>query len=124
MINVKEIRYWISLLLLLTTMSCSKFLEEAPAGALDPGNFYKTPEQVQAAVNGTYDGLARPFEVNIGVAVSPVYALEYMTGYSRRPRPSGAEDDQFLKLQHRILLIHGCKTGGMPRITRWRIATV
>ncbi|UYQ94435.1 RagB/SusD family nutrient uptake outer membrane protein [Chitinophaga horti] len=87
------------IILLLTGVACNKFLEETPTGALNPGNYYKTPEQVLAAVNGTYDGLARPFEINIGIAVSPVYALEYITGYSRRPRPSGAEDDQFLQLQ-------------------------
>ncbi|SEW53764.1 RagB/SusD family nutrient uptake outer membrane protein [Chitinophaga arvensicola] len=79
-------------------MSCNKFLEEEPSGSLNPKNYYKTPEQVSAAVNGAYEGLATPFVANIGVAVSPVYSLEYLTGYSRRPRPSGFEDDQFLRL--------------------------
>lgn len=78
--------------------SCNKFLEEEPSGSLNQSHYYKTPEQVSAAVNGTYDGLATPFVINIGVAVSPVYSLEYITGYSRRPRPSGFEDDQFLRL--------------------------
>ncbi|MEI3798306.1 MULTISPECIES: RagB/SusD family nutrient uptake outer membrane protein [unclassified Chitinophaga] len=78
--------------------SCNKFLEEEPSGSLSLTHYYKTREQVSAAVNGTYDGLATPFVANIGVAVSPVYSLEYITGYSRRPRPSGFEDDQFLRL--------------------------
>lgn len=86
------------LLMLTMVTSCSKFLEKEPTGSLGLSDFYKTPEQVSAAVNGTYDGLGIPFMANIGVSVSPVYSLEYITGYSRRPRPSGFEDDQFLRL--------------------------
>lgn len=86
------------LLLLAAVTSCNKFLEEEPSGSLNLSHYYKTPEQVAAAVNGTYEGLGTPFVVNIGVSVSPVYSLEYITGYSRRPRPSGFEDDQFLRL--------------------------
>ena len=86
------------LLLLAAVASCNKFLEEEPSGSLNLSNYYKTPEQVKAAVNGTYEGLGLPFTVNIGISVSPVYSLEYITGYSRRPRPSGFEDDQFLRL--------------------------
>ena len=86
--------------MLLLLASCGKFLEEEPSGSLSLTHYYKTAEQVSAAVNGTYDGLAAPFVVNIGVAVSPVYSLEYITGYCRRPRPSGFEDDQFLRLDH------------------------
>lgn len=88
----------ILLLLMAALASCSNFLEEEPSGSLSLAHYYKTPEQVYAAVNGTYEGLAIPFVENIGVAVSPVYSLEYITGYSRRPRPSGFEDDQFLRL--------------------------
>src|SRR5690606_33137771 len=88
----------VMLLAMAAITSCSKFLEEEPSGSLGLAHYYKTPEQVSAAVNGTYDGLATPFIVNIGVSVSPVYSLEYITGYSRRPRPSGFEDDQFLRL--------------------------
>jgi hypothetical protein len=78
--------------------SCGNFLEEEPSGSLGLENYYKTAEQIYAAVNGTYEGLSDPFEQNIGVAVSPVYSIEYITGYSKRPRPSGFEDDQFLRL--------------------------
>lgn len=86
------------LLVTVTVTSCNKFLEEEPSGSLDLAHYYKTPEQVAAAVNGTYDGLGTPFIVNLGVSVTPAYSLEYITGYSRRPRPSGFEDDQFLRL--------------------------
>lgn len=86
------------LLLITALTACSRFLDEEPSGSINLANYYKTPEQVSAAVNGTYDGLGTPFIENIGVAVSPVYSLEYITGYSRRPRPSGFEDDQFLRL--------------------------
>jgi len=89
----------IVLLILAVLTSCSKFLEEEPSGSLSMAHYYKTVEQVSAAVNGCYEGLATPFVENIGVSVSPVYSLEYITGYSRRPRPSGFEDDQFLRLE-------------------------
>jgi len=89
----------IVLLILAVLTSCSKFLEEEPSGSLGMAHYYKTAEQVSAAVNGCYEGLATPFVENIGVSVSPVYSLEYITGYSRRPRPSGFEDDQFLRLE-------------------------
>ena len=89
----------IVLLILAALTSCSKFLEEEPSGSLSMAHYYKTAEQVSAAVNGCYEGLATPFVENIGVSVSPVYSLEYITGYSRRPRPSGFEDDQFLRLE-------------------------
>jgi hypothetical protein len=88
------------LLLSLTIVlsSCMNFLNEEPSGSLGLDDYYKTAEQIKAAVNGTYEGLSLPFIENIGIAVSPVYSLEYITGYSYRPRPSAFEDDQFLHL--------------------------
>lgn len=80
--------------------SCNKFLEEEPASFLTTDQYYNTEDQISAAANGTYTGLNAPFSTEITVAASPVYALEYMTGYSRRPRPSGSADDQFLLLQN------------------------
>lgn len=90
----------ISLMILVFFSSCSKFLEEEPASFLTTDQYYKTEDQIQAAANGTYAGLNMPFSSEITVAASPVYALEYITGYSRRPRPSGGADDQFLLLQN------------------------
>lgn len=78
--------------------SCKDFLTENPAGVLSPSDYYKTAEQLKAAVNGTYEGLNSPFVTDIGVATSPVFDLEYMTGYCLRPRPSGYGDSQFLQL--------------------------
>ncbi|MEO6499240.1 MAG: RagB/SusD family nutrient uptake outer membrane protein, partial [Mucilaginibacter sp.] len=78
--------------------SCKKFLQEKPTGFLTPADFYKTATQIQAAVNGAYLGLNNNFESYIGVSVSPVYDLEYITGYATRPRPSGQEDLQYLHL--------------------------
>lgn len=86
------------LLPLILLTSCVNFLDEEPSGSLGLEDYYKTAEQIKAAVNGTYEGLSLPFIENIGIAVSPVYSLEYITGYSYRPRPSGSEDDQFLRL--------------------------
>lgn len=86
------------LLLLMTATSCKKFLEEKPNGLLTPDNYYNTQDQIRAAVNGAYLGLNSPFATGIGVAVSSVFSLEYITGYTQRPRPSGYEDNQFIQL--------------------------
>ncbi|GAA4808793.1 RagB/SusD family nutrient uptake outer membrane protein [Olivibacter ginsenosidimutans] len=90
----------LSALTVLLLSSCTKFLEEEPASFLTTDQYYKTEEQIHAAANGTYDGLNMPFASEITLAASPVYALEYITGYSRRPRPTGGDDDQFLLLQN------------------------
>ncbi|MGK9118920.1 RagB/SusD family nutrient uptake outer membrane protein [Olivibacter jilunii] len=90
----------LALVILVLFTSCNKFLEEEPASFLTTDQYYKTEDQIQAAANGTYAGLNMPFSTEITVAASPVYALEYMTGYSKRPRPSGSADDQFLLLQN------------------------
>lgn len=87
------------LLLSMLCSSCKKFLQEEPAGFIPAPDFYKTPEQVLAAVNGTYAGLDDPFVNDIGVAESSIYPLEYITGYSKRPNTSGTADNEFLLLQ-------------------------
>jgi len=91
-------RMLVLLPLIAALTSCVNFLDEQPSGSLGLEDYYKTAEQIKAAVNGTYEGLSLPFIEDIVVAVSPVYSIEYITGYSRRPRPSGFEDDQFLRL--------------------------
>lgn len=90
----------LSLMAAVLLSSCNKFLEEEPASFLTTDQYYKTADQIQAAANGTYEGLNMPFASEITVAASPVYALEYITGYVRRPRPTGGADDQFLLLQN------------------------
>jgi hypothetical protein len=86
------------LILLMAGTSCKKFLEEKPNGLLTPNNYYNSADQIRAAVNGAYLGLNSPFTTGIGVAVSSVFSLEYITGYTQRPRPSGYEDNQFIQL--------------------------
>jgi hypothetical protein len=83
---------------MLSSASCSKFLEEDPAGFITPEKYYTTEDQVQAAVNGTYAGLDDVFSTGLGVAISPSFLLEYITGYGYRLRPSDHADNQFLRL--------------------------
>lgn len=86
------------LLLVFAATSCKKYLEEKTNGLLTPSNYYNTNDQIRAAVNGAYLGLNAPFATSIGVAVSAVFSLDYITGYTQRPRPSGNDDDQFIQL--------------------------
>ncbi|MDF2192312.1 RagB/SusD family nutrient uptake outer membrane protein [Paraflavitalea sp. CAU 1676] len=85
---------------MLVASSCHKFLEEDKAGFISPDKYYATEGQVRAAVNGTYAGLDDIFSTGIGVANSPCFMLEYLTGYSTRLRGSGLEDNQFLRLDY------------------------
>ncbi len=104
---------------MLLSASCSKFLEEEPAGFITPEKYYTTEDQVQAAVNGTYAGLDDVFSTGIGVAISPSFLLEYITGYGYRLRPSDHADNQFLRPRsHRSCkrssgrLVEGCLLPG------------
>lgn len=88
-------------LLLLTLLgSCNKFLEEKPTGFITTTEYYKTESQIQAAVNGAYLGLDDMFTADIGVGVSAVFTLEYINGYSVRPR-NGA-DQAWLDMKNLI----------------------
>lgn len=87
-------------LILFLSAGCNKFLEEDPTGFIPTSAYYKTESQIQAAVNGAYLGLDDMFTSDIGVAVSPVFSLEYVTGYSIRPRPGA--DQPWLDLKNLI----------------------
>jgi hypothetical protein len=94
---MKKIVYMLSFALMFS--SCEDFLEEHPTGFLTPSEYYTTPEQIRAAVNGTYAGLDDIMgSGGLEVATSPIYAVEYITGYSVRTRASTFEANQFLLL--------------------------
>lgn len=80
--------------------SCNKFLDENPTGFITTSAYYKTESQIRAAVNGAYLGLDDMFTSDIGVGVSAAFSLEYITGYSIRPR-NGA-DQAWLDLKNLI----------------------
>lgn len=84
-------------LLISSSISCKKFLEETPKSFLTTSQFYKTPQQIQAAVNGCYVGLAQPWASTfLGLPISPVLSLEYLTGYSDMTFPQGTDEANFL----------------------------
>ncbi len=94
---MKKLLYILSFTLLVS--SCESFLEEHPTGFLTPSEYYKTSEQIRAAVNGTYTGLDDVMgSGGLAIATSPIYALEYITGYSQRPRSGTFYSNQFLLL--------------------------
>lgn len=78
--------------------ACENFLEERPKGFLTTKDYYKNKAQTQAAVNGLYDGLDEYFVSAFGVAESPAWALEYITGYCTRPNTGNNNDFEFLNL--------------------------
>jgi hypothetical protein len=81
--------------------SCKKFLAEHPSGFLTSSNYYSTPDQIRAAVNGAYAGLNNLFGTGIGIAENNIYPLEYITGYSLRPRALSVGDEgHFLLLDN------------------------
>ena len=89
-------RYIVIFLMACFLTSCTDFLEENPKGFLTTGTYYQNKVQTIAAVNGLYDGLDNWLVGAFGVAESPAWALEYITGYGVRPRRN--DDFQFLNL--------------------------
>jgi hypothetical protein len=88
----------ISVSIVLSCSGCKKFLEEEPTGFIDASKYYTSAAQIEAAVAGCYTGLSRLHVNRIGISVSPMYAVEYMTGYSTRPYAPNSDDIQFLQL--------------------------
>ena len=73
----------IAILLVLGVSSCRKFLEEEPQGFLTTSQFYTSPNQIKAAVDGAYKGLELPFvSVFLGLPLNEFYAFESLTGFS------------------------------------------
>jgi hypothetical protein len=69
--------------LLLT--SCD-FLTEKPKSFLTPDNYFNTEKQMTAAVNGLYSHLSGIFNGEIEVGSATYNFVEYMGGYTVRPR--------------------------------------
>lgn len=96
---MKQVITIIGFVMLWLISACTKFLKEQADGFITTDNYYSTEAQVKAAVNGAYTGLDDIFSTGIGVASSPAFAIEYLTGYSSRPRPGDVEN-QFLRLDY------------------------
>ncbi|MCM1502670.1 MAG: RagB/SusD family nutrient uptake outer membrane protein [Bacteroidales bacterium] len=75
-----------ALLALAGAVSCTGFLTENPKTFLSPDNYFKSQEQMQAAVNGLYTFVDDIFDGDVEVGTHRFIFLEYMTGYGRRPR--------------------------------------
>jgi len=78
--------------------SCSEFLEEKPKTFLSPSQYYTSENQIQAAVEGTYEGLSRLLGSDLEIATVRLFNLEYIVGNSYRPRSAGSQENQFLLL--------------------------
>jgi len=79
--------------------SCQDFLQENPRSVITTGNYYQTQEQIDAAVYGAYSGLDDIYVGAYGVATSPLFAIDYQTGYATRPRDAAFAENQFLFLE-------------------------
>jgi hypothetical protein len=90
--------FTILLLAIIFLGSCKKFLAEKTYGVLSPSDYYTTSNQARAAVDGLYTGLSGYFTAELAPATSPIFDLEYLTGYTQRPRPSGGDEVQYLQL--------------------------
>lgn len=56
---MKLIQYSFIVILAAAAVSCQKILDTHPTDFISPGAFYKTPEQLQSALNGVYNSLGR-----------------------------------------------------------------
>jgi len=82
---------WLIILVVMTT-SCTSFLEENPKTFLSPNSYFKTENQIVAAVNGPYLFLADIFNSDVEVGSQTFLFIEYLTGYGVRPRGAGTQD--------------------------------
>ncbi|HYH57142.1 MAG TPA: RagB/SusD family nutrient uptake outer membrane protein [Anseongella sp.] len=83
----------------LSLASCEQFLEEEPKGFLTTSQFYQTPNQVRAAVDGAYIGLDRPYtSVFLGLPISEFYSFESLAGFSTNPFGTGQMESAFQRL--------------------------
>ena len=74
------------------TTSCNSFLEENPKTFLSPNAYFKSEQQVIAAVNGTYTFLGDILNGDIEVNSQTLMFMEYLSGYGWRPRGAGTQD--------------------------------
>ncbi|MGQ8335124.1 RagB/SusD family nutrient uptake outer membrane protein [Sunxiuqinia sp. A32] len=88
----------IILVLVVFFASCTKFLEEEPKTFLTPSQYYVTESQMQAAVNGTYDGLSYMLSTDLEIASVRIFPLEFIVGHCTQPRSTGSDHNQFLLL--------------------------
>jgi starch-binding outer membrane protein, SusD/RagB family len=89
----------ISAITVLCFTSCSDFLEEEPVGILTTSQFYKTPNQIQTAVDGAYRGLARPYtSVFLGLPISEFLTFSALPGFSTNPFGTGPNEASFVRL--------------------------
>ncbi len=86
-------------LIALTFMSCTDFLEEDPVGILTTSQFFKTPNQIQTAVDGAYSGLARPYtSVFLGLPISEFLSFSALPGLSVAPFFTGQAEATYVNL--------------------------
>jgi len=79
--------------------SCEQFLEEEPEGFLTTSQFYQTPNQIRAAVDGAYLGLEKPYvSVFLGLPLCEFYAFESLTGFSTNPFGTGQNEATYQRL--------------------------
>lgn len=65
-------------LVALSMSSCSKFLEEKPAGFVSPEGFYKSENQCIAALNGCYINLTDVFNSDLIIALEATTDLAFL----------------------------------------------
>lgn len=88
-------------LLALCLTSCEDFLEEEPVGILTTSQFFKTPNQIQTAVDGAYRGIARPFtSVFLGLPISEFLSFSALPGFSTNPFGTGPDEASFVRLDN------------------------
>jgi hypothetical protein len=77
---MKSIKYISFLLLLLSLVSCKKYLDKAPLGTINSSNFFQTSDDAINAINAAYQPLQRPKLYNMRMWTSDIYAGNSVVG--------------------------------------------
>lgn len=77
---MKSIKYISFLLLLLSLVSCKKYLDKAPLDTINSSNFFQTSDDAINAINAAYQPLQRPKLYNMRMWTSDIYAGNSVVG--------------------------------------------
>jgi starch-binding outer membrane protein, SusD/RagB family len=96
-LKMKNIKVLIGLFIVITLVSCQKFLEEDPKSLISADKFYKTNADVISATNAIYFALRD----DVTGSISPIWMAE-MTTDDTRTNPGAAQVQERLEVENLI----------------------
>lgn len=74
------IKYTTAILLLMSVVSCKKYLDKAPLDSINTANFFQTEADAVSAINGAYQPLQWPKLYNLRIWTTDIWAANSVVG--------------------------------------------